>query len=62
MTITLGYWFFPLFVTVASFGVAFAAAGNGRGIDMTPVPALRAAVIVSLLTWLIYFAARASLS
>lgn len=59
MTITLGWWAFPLLITCAAFGMAFflKAAGGSEilGDAIRFFVRMTAATLVTLVSWLIYF-------
>jgi hypothetical protein len=59
MTISVGWWVLPTFVTLATFGYAVAIPGEPTRGDYSfpdPMPLVRfvGALVVSLVAWLIY--------
>lgn len=59
MTLVIGWWGVPLLITIVTMVWVMWPSGNqfsnsGYGIDVTPLLKLGAAVIVSLVSWLIW--------
>lgn len=57
MTITIGYWGIPALLTVAAFLWAHAVTptpSSGYGADLTGLVTFGAALIFSLLAWLVW--------
>lgn len=55
MTITIGFWFIPLIITLLSFGVtALSVRGDSQYVFLGVLVYIPA-VIISLIAWLTYF-------